>query len=60
MAGLVLSQLIFFLIAELAGFALGWRLFAWSQAGRRRESEAEIETLRTALSEAQVRRARVS
>lgn len=60
MAGLILSQLILFLAVELAGFALGWRLFAWAHAGRRRQSEREIETLRTALAEAQVRRARMA
>lgn len=58
MIGLFLSQVILFVVAALIGFALGWRLFA-ALAGQRRRAEArEVDQLRTALSEAQVRRAR--
>lgn len=60
MSGLFLSELIFFLVAELIGFVLGWRLFAWAAEQGRAEAEHDIETLRTALSEAQVRRARAT
>lgn len=54
------TQVILFLAAALIGFALGWRLFAWLEAERRRGETRDIEALRQALSEAQVRRARLS
>ncbi len=60
MLGLVASELILFAVAALLGFAAGSWLYA-SFARRRRESERrDIEQLRSALTEAQVRRARVS
>lgn len=58
MIGLLLSQVILFAAAGLIGFALGWRLFAFLAGQRRRTEQREIDQLRSALSEAQVRRAR--
>lgn len=60
MIGLFLTELIMIVVAALAGFAAGWRLYALAGASRKDEAEREIEILRAALSEAQVRRARVS
>ncbi len=60
MIGLILSEVILFAVAALFGLAIGWRVYTMS-AAQRRESEArETEQLRTALTEAQVRRARGS
>jgi hypothetical protein len=60
MVGLVASELILFAAAALIGFAAGSWAYA-SVARRRRETERrEIEQLRAALTEAQVRRARMS
>ena len=58
MIGLLLSQVILFAAVALIGFALGWRLFAFLAGQRRRSEQREIDQLRSALSEAQVRRAR--
>lgn len=58
MIGLLLSQVILFAAVALIGFALGWRLFAFLAGQRRRAEQREIDQLRSALSEAQVRRAR--
>jgi hypothetical protein len=58
MIGLLLSQVILFAAVALIGFALGWRLFAFLAGQRRRGEQREIDQLRSALSEAQVRRAR--
>ena len=58
MIGLFLSQAILFAAAGLIGFAVGWRLFAMVSASRRRDEDKTIEQLRSALTEAQVRRAR--
>ncbi len=58
MIGLLLSQVILFAAVALIGFALGWRLFAFLARQRRRAELREIDQLRSALSEAQVRRAR--
>lgn len=60
MIGLVLSELTLIAAAGLIGFAAGWRLFVFAAAERRRAGEHEVEQLRAALSEAQVRRARAS
>lgn len=60
MIGLFFSQLILFAVAALLGFALGWRLYAIANAARRRADEREVEHLRHTLSDAQVRRARIS
>jgi len=54
------TQVILFLAVALIGFALGWRLFAWIEAERRRGEVRDVENLRQALSDAQVRRARLS
>lgn len=60
MIGLFLSQVILYAAAGMLGLALGWRLFALVRDERRRIVEREIDQLRMALSEAQVRRARGS
>lgn len=60
MVGLFFSQVILYAVAAIAGFAIGWRLRAQAAAVNTRAAEADVEALRTALSEAQVRRARVS
>jgi hypothetical protein len=60
MIGLFLSEAILFAVAALAGFAIGWRLYALGASRRKALAERETEALRTALSEAQVRRARHS
>jgi nicotinamidase-related amidase len=58
MIGLFLSEAVLFAVAALLGFAIGWRVFVWSDARRRRVEDQHISTLRAALSDAQVRRAR--
>lgn len=60
MAGLVLSEAFLFIAAGLLGFALGWRVCLLAAARRARAAEQDVEHLRHALSEAQVRRARAS
>ncbi|MGQ0533829.1 MAG: hypothetical protein ACT4OF_14240 [Caulobacteraceae bacterium] len=60
MIGLILSEAILFAAAGLIGFAIGWRLYVMIAARRRALEERDIEQLRAALTEAQVRRARVS
>ncbi len=60
MIGLILSEAILFIAAALIGFAVGWRLRAVSVAPRLEEERQDVERLRGALSEAQVRRARIS
>ena len=60
MVGLFLSEAILFAVAALAGFAVGWRLYALVSANRRGLALREADALRTALAEAQVRRARLS
>jgi hypothetical protein len=58
MIGLFLSEAILFAAAGLIGFGAGAWLYV-TIAARRRDVEArETEQLRTALTEAQVRRAR--
>ena len=60
MIGLIISEVILFAIAALLGFAIGWRAFVMLAAQRREAEAQEIEQLRAALTEAQVRRARGS
>lgn len=60
MIGLILSQVILFAVAALLGFGIGWRAYVMLGAQRRDEAARETEQLRAALTEAQVRRARVS
>jgi hypothetical protein len=60
MIGLFLSEAILFAAAALVGFAAGWRLYALVAAGRRHAETRDVEQLRAALTDAQVRRARVS
>jgi len=58
MAGLIISEALLFLAAALLGFAAGWRLRAQAHGLQKRAAEADLDALRLALSEAQVRRAR--
>ncbi len=58
MIGLFLSEVILLAAAGLVGFAIGWRLYMIGAISRRRAEERDVEQLRHALSEAQVRRAR--
>jgi hypothetical protein len=58
MIGLFFSEAILFVVAALIGFAVGWRAFATLAARRARDDAQEVERLRTALSNAHVRRAR--
>lgn len=60
MIGLIFSEVILVLVAALLGFGLGWRAFVMLAAQRREIEARETEQLRAALTEAQVRRARVS
>jgi hypothetical protein len=60
MIGLFFSEVILFVAAALIGFAIGWRLYITLAAPRRRADARDIEQLRSALSDVQVRRARVS
>lgn len=60
MIGLFFSEVILFAVAGLLGFGIGWRLYAALAAQRRDDTARETEQLRAALTEAQVRRARVS
>ncbi len=60
MIGLILSEVILFVVAALIGFAIGWRIYIMLAAQRRDLEAREIEQIRSALTEAQVRRARVS
>ena len=60
MVGLFFSQASLFAVAALAGFAVGWRLFVLGAQHRQERDAQEVEALRSALSEAQVRRARVA
>ncbi|MBX9746090.1 MAG: hypothetical protein K2X34_04265 [Hyphomonadaceae bacterium] len=60
MIGLFLSQVVLFAVAGLLGFAIGWRAFVVVAGERRREEAREVQRLRSALSDLQVRRARQS
>ncbi|HCK83894.1 MAG TPA: hypothetical protein DHW63_05060 [Hyphomonadaceae bacterium] len=55
---LFFSLVMLYAAATVIGFALGWRLYAFLNAERRDYEEREVEHLRAALGEAQVRRAR--
>ncbi len=57
---LSLTGLILFVVAGLIGFAAGWRAYVMAAAARMREEERDVEDLRHALTDAQVRRARGS
>jgi hypothetical protein len=59
MIGLFFSEVILFAVAGMVGFAIGWRLYMAMAAQRRDDAARETEQLRTALTEAQVRRARI-
>lgn len=58
MIGLIFSQILLFAAAGLLGFGAGYALRAQSARVRTSAVEHDIEALRAALSEAQVRRAR--
>ena len=58
MIGLAFSEILLFAAACLIGFAAGYRLRAEAANIHRRAAEEDLEALRRALSEAQVRRAR--
>lgn len=58
MLGLFVSQVMLYAAASAIGAALGWAGFNLLHAQRRRADELEVEQLRGALSEAQVRHAR--
>lgn len=60
MIGLILSEVFLFAAASLAGFAIGWYVYARIAAHRREDAARETEQLRAALTEVQVRRARGS
>jgi len=60
MIGLILSEAILFIVAALIGFAIGWRLRSVASARRIADERRDADFLRGALSEAQVRRARIS
>lgn len=60
MIGLIISEVILFAVAALLGFGVGWRAYVMLAAERRETDARETEKLRAALTEAQVRRARVS
>jgi hypothetical protein len=60
MIGLILSEVIFFIAAGLIGFAIGWWARALASSRRMADERRDVEYLRSALSEAQVRRARIS
>jgi membrane protein implicated in regulation of membrane protease activity len=60
MIGLFFSQAILFAVVALLGFAIGWRFFAFVAAERDRDEARDVERLRGALSDAQVRRARIT
>jgi hypothetical protein len=60
MVGLFFSEVILFAVAALIGFAVGWRAYVFLAAERRRTEVRDVEQLRSALSDAQVRRARIS
>lgn len=57
---ILFTQIILFAAAAALGFGLGAWLFSWIEADRRRGEVRDVERLRQALSDAQVRRARLS
>lgn len=60
MIGLILSEAILFIAAGLIGFAIGFSARTSASSRRMADERRDVEYLRTALSEAQVRRARLS
>lgn len=60
MISLFFSEAILFAVAALIGFGAGWRLRALFVAKRNTDDKRDVENLRGALSDAQVRRARGS
>jgi hypothetical protein len=60
MIGLFFSEAILFAVAVLIGFAIGWRIQVGMAGARKRVLLRDIDQLRAALTEAQVRRARIS
>lgn len=58
MIGLIVSQLILFAVAGVAGLAIGWRARAYVAATQARARARDVADMRAALTEAQVRRAR--
>jgi hypothetical protein len=60
MIGLILSEAILFIAAGAIGFAIGFAARASASRRRMADERRAVEYLRTALSEAQVRRARLS
>ena len=58
MIGLIFSEILLFAAAALLGFGAGYWLRAEAAKARQSAVEEDIDALRTALSEAQVRRAR--
>lgn len=60
MIGLFLSEVALFAVAVLLGFAVGWRVFLVIANERSREEAREVQRLRGALSDLQVRRARIT
>ena len=57
MIGLFFSEVILFAVVVLAGGVLGWRIQAHAVAERKRVLDGDIDALRAAWSDAQVRRA---
>ena len=57
MIGLFFSVLILYMVAGLGGFAIGWRFRAHLAGLTQSALQGDINALRSALSEAQVRRA---
>lgn len=60
MIGLILSEAILFIAAGAIGFAIGYSARASASSRRMADERRDVEYLRSALSEAQVRRARLS
>lgn len=58
MIGLVFSEIVLFLAAGLIGFAAGYRLRAEAAKVHEAAAQRDLEVMRRAISEAQVRRAR--
>jgi len=56
----ILYATILFLAAALIGFAIGWWARALASSRRLADERRDVTYLRSALSEAQVRRARIS
>ena len=57
---LLLTVVSLFVAAGVFGFGIGWWVFKLVAGARKREEERDVEDLRQALTDAQVRRARGS